>query len=342
MKALLILILSLTPCLAYSLETSMIFRGRFDYNYEEKENTPGLKDSSGVLTTSYLRFGVMAKFDDTMKANLVLDFSDANTPKDNGLTELIDVAYVTKLIGQYSFLLGKQGVLIGGRENDYSLRDIYIYSSFNDATSASATGASVRYDTLGQSFYAQYLQQRDVKQTPFTDKKIIGLAYYGSLFNKKVEPIISYHKLGTTRPGQYDLFTATGVRVYAGQFFFEGDYLILVKEMAGLNAASEVDDAKVTSIVLVARYNQENIRPFIKYLIDKGKNSYDLGNGINDIKTKRDAWETGVEYYPNKDNDVRYHLVYNSSKFEEETGSHAKYTEERFVVGFAFGLNVMN
>lgn len=342
MKTLLFLILSLLPCQTFALETSMILRGRFDYNHAETNFTPGIKDSSGIFTTSYLRLGVESKIDDTMKANVIFDFTDANTPKDNGLTELIDVAYVTRLIGRGSLLIGKQGVLIGGRENDYSARELYLFSAFNDATSASATGLTSRYDIFGQSFYAQYLQQRDSKQTPFSDKKILGVAYYGSFFEKMMEPILSYHKLGTTRPGQYDLFTATGVRMNIFLFIFEADYLMLKKEKAGINPALVAVDAKVNSSVLVARYHHEKYRPFVKYILDEGKRYYDLGNGINELETKRNAWEVGMEYYPKKDNDVRYHVVYNSAKLEEETGARDEYEEKKLIIGFSFGLNVMN
>ena len=74
MKALTIVAaLALTSGSAMALDTVMGLKGRFDYVRTETDNNPG-KDSSVVLTTSYLRLVTDAKLNDTMTAKLTLDF----------------------------------------------------------------------------------------------------------------------------------------------------------------------------------------------------------------------------------------------------------------------------
>lgn len=339
MKALTIVaVLALSSGSAMALDTVMGLKGRFDYVHTETDNNPG-KDSSGVLTTSYLRLVTDAKLNDTMTAKLTLDFQEANSTKDNGLTNLVDEAFITKDFGHgFSVILGKQGVLTGGHENEYSSRDLYTTSIHNDSIVDKITGLTAGYAVAEQNIYLQYLQQTDANQgstATFTDKKVVGAAYYGSFMNKMIEPVLSYHKQGTTRAGQYDTFMAAGLRVNVAQFTVEADYLVLEQEK--LSAAG---DAKLNSIVALVRYNHENFKPFAKFIKEDGEKGFDgIVTGANE--SERTAWELGLEYVPNKDEDFRYHVVYANSESKETKPASSKTEEQRIFAGVAFNYNIL-
>lgn len=340
MKALTILAtLALTSTSAFALDTVMTAKGRFDYINTKTENKPGAKTTSGVLTTSFLKLVTDTKVNDTTTAKLTLDFVPA-VGNDNGTSNIIDEAYLTKKAGDFSVILGKQALMTGGRENDYSAREIYLFSHFAESIPKNMVGASAGYSVYAQNFYVQYLQVSDTNKTPLTDKKIIGAAYYGEWMDKMIMPILSYHKLGTNRPGSYDTQAVASLRLNIAKFFVEADYLMLKQEKK-----STAGDAKVDSIVAHARYIfDQGFQPFVKFISEKGKKGYDgiMGTSSGAIDSKRTAFEVGLEYYPTKDEDMRYHVVYdNSASKKTNPGPETKLDEQKIFAGIAFSYNLL-
>lgn len=330
--------IALTSGSAMALDTVMGLKGRFDYVRTETETTPGAKDSNGKLTTSFLRLVTDAKLNESTSARLALDLQPAPVA-DNGLTSLVDEAFINKEMGAFSVKIGKQLVLAGGRENDYISKELYLTSKHRSAIVENITGVTAGYAVAGQNVYLQYLQQTDTKQTSpgtFTDKKVMGVAYYGSFADKMISPIISYHKQGTTRAGAYDTFGAVGLRLAVANFIVEADYLMTEQEK--LTAGN---DAELTSIVAHVRYVHENCQPFAKFIKEDGKKGYDLGIA-GSTESERTAWELGMEYVPNKDEDMRYHIVYNNSESKRKTPAPtSKVEEQKIYAGLAFNFNIL-
>ena len=335
MKALTILAtFALTTGSAMALDTVMDVKGRFDYIHSESETTPGTETSSGILTTSYLRLVTAAQVNPTTKLKLVLDFQPTSTV-DNGLSNTVDEASLTKTINNFSVIIGKQFVLTGGRENDYSGRDIYLYSEFSDTVTDNLTGVSAGYTFAAQNLYLQYLQQTDSAKNPLSDKKVIGAAFYGDFLDKMIMPIISYHKLGTNRPGAYDIQTAVGLRFNIQNFIVEADYLMFEQEKMSNG------DRELTSIVGHLRYVHENFQPFVKYIKDDGKKGY-AGIISGAEKSERTSFEVGLEYVPNKDEDMRYHVVYDNMKSEKKSPAPtSEVKEQKIYAGVAFNFNIL-
>ena len=335
MKALTILAtFALTTGSVMALDTVMDVKGRFDYIHSETENTPGTKTSSGILTTSYLRLITASKVNETTNLKLVLDFQPTSTV-DNNLSNTVDEATLTKTFNAFSFILGKQAVLTGGRENDYSGRDVSLTSKFSDSVTDNLTGLSVGYGFAGQNLYLQYLQQTDSTKNPLTDKKVVGAAYYGDFLDKMIMPIISYHKLGTNRPGAYDIQTAVGLRFTVQNFIVEADYLMLEQEKMSNG------DRELTSMVGHLRYVHENFQPFVKFIKDDGKKGY-AGIISGAEKSERTSFEVGLEYVPNKDEDMRYHVVYDNMKSEKKSPAPtSEVKEQKIYAGVAFNFNIL-
>lgn len=340
MKALTILAtLALTSTSAFALDTVMVAKGRFDYIHTKTENKPGAETSSGILTTSYLKLITDTKINETTTAKLTLDFLPA-VGNDNGTSNIVDEAYLTKTFGALSVILGKQAIMTGGRENDYSSRDVYMYSRFADSIMKNMVGASAGYSLSGQNVYLQYLQVSDANKTPLTDKKVIGAAYYGEWMNKMIMPILSYHKLGTNRPGSYDTQAVASLRLNIAKFFIEGDYLMLKQE-----DKSAAGDAKLNTVVAHARYIfDQGFQPFAKFIKEDGKKGFEgiMGTGSGAIESERTAFEVGLEYYPTKDEDMRYHVVYdNSTSKQTSPAPTQKIEEQKIYAGIAFSYNLL-
>lgn len=343
MKASIIFALALASSSAMALESTMDLKGRFDYVRTETENKAATttKSSSGEYKISYLRLGTSAKFNDTTKLKLVLDFKDSNAAVTNSVSEFVDEAILTKTFGDFSFMAGKQTVLVGGRENDWSKRDMYINSKYNDQIADNLVGLTAGYTIMNQSVYLQHLETAS-NGGGFTDKKATGLAYYGNFMDGMISPIVSYHKVGTTRQGLYDTFLAAGVQVSAMNVVFEFDYLMLEQEKNGTNTAGNTADAELNSMVAHVRYNHENFKPFFKYIMEKGDNSF-TGLIAGAVETERNVWELGLEYVPNKDEDMRYHAVYSSAEAKQTSGAGTrnKDEEQKIYAGLAFGMNIL-
>lgn len=327
--------LLLTSAPSFAFDTAIGLKGRFDYIHSKLENKPGTETSSGVMTTSYLALITSSKINETTQAKLVLNFRSDST-LDNGAQNMVNEANLTKTHDAFSAIIGKQAILTGGRENDYSYRDMYIYSRFADTYIYYATGLSLGYSKNGQNLYVQYLEQADSVANPLTDKKITGVAYYGDWMNQMIMPIISYHRYGTNRPGAYNNIFSGSLRFTIDKFFIEGDYL--TNEQEKFSASG---DAKVTSVVTHARYMfEQGFQPFAKFITEKGKNGFSaIVSGATE--SERKAFEVGVEYYPVKDEDMRYHVVYNNSTSKETSPSTNKIEEQKFYAGIAFNYNIL-
>lgn len=336
---------------AFAMDTTMNLKGRFDYLRSETETKSGAgvttKSTSGQYQPSYLRWATGAKFNDTTSLKLTLDFTDSEDNNTNGLSNFTDEAFMTKSLGNgLSVMIGKQAVLVGGRENDISSRDIYAVSAFNDSISGNLTGLTVGYNVAGQDFYIQHLEGEN---TVLTDKKVTGVAWYGNLMNDMIKPIVSYHKEGTDKSGSYNTLTAVGAQVNWNMITFEGDYLMRTNEKGGTDTNGAVQDAEVTSMVFHARYNHDMYRPFVKYIMDDAEGSYSLGANFGGaVESERTVMELGLEIVPNKDEDFRYHVVYSASETEETRRTVATAAESmenkedtKIYAGVAFGMNIL-
>jgi hypothetical protein len=347
MKKLTILAALALSSQAMALDTTMNLKGRFDYVRTEGETKASasaatVKTSRGEYSPSFLQWETAAKFNDTVKANLILDFADSNTAAINVFSEFVDVASITKTIGNIELTIGKQAVQIGGRENQYSDRDLYLASAFSATNPNNQTGLSASYTFMDQMIVAQHLENQRTTET-LKDKKSTGLAFYGKFLDGMVSPVASYHKVGTDIPGKYDIFTTVGVQVAAANIVFELDYLMLNKENGGTNASAQTADAELNSMVAHVRYAHENFKPFFKYIKEEGKGSFaDLISTNSAVETERASWELGLEYTPSKDEDMNYHLVYNSSESKETSGTVKAVNEDKkLYAGVSFGFNIL-
>lgn len=351
MKALTTLsVIALASTSAMALETKMDLKARFDYINTKQEtkttNATAVKSGSGEMNPQFARWYTDAKFNEKVNVKLVLNLAAANAAAGNVVSEFIDEAVWTQSLAPgLSAMIGKQATYMGGFENVASKRDVYLASKYNGQVPDNSTGVGANYTMMDQNLYFQYLEMNS-NPGNYTDKKILGAAYVGSFMDGMVSPMLSYYKIGTARLGQYDNHMTAGVQVSAMNVIFQFDYNMLTEQKAGrtsLTAAANSSDAKLKSMVAHVRYNHENFKPFFKYMKEDGEGqSAKLIATNNALESERSAWELGLEFYPNKDEDMNYHLAYNSAEEKETTGT-IKTTKETTTIyaGVSFGLNVL-
>lgn len=322
-----------------AVESESTVIARFDYVNTATETTGTPEVTSGQMQTNFLSWKNTAKFNDTITGELTLDFTDsdaADAAANESLGNFVDTAFITKAFGPgFTATIGKQAVLVGGRENDWSDADLYLTSSFNSGVPDNLVGLTLGYTVAEQTFYVQHLEGTTAT---FVDKKVSGVAWYGNLMNNMINPIVSYHKIGTVRQGQYDILTAAGLQFNMNMFLVEADYLMRSNERGGLSATGGVVDAELKSMVAHVRYNHENFRPFVKYIKEDGEGSFNLGGTT--AEQERSAMEAGLEYVPNKDEAMRYHVVYNSAKAENSTGAAREVETKTIFAGVKFALSL--
>lgn len=315
---------------AFAMDTTMNLKGRFDYQNNEVKQA-GATTTTGEYKPAFLRWTTGAKFNETTSLKLTLDLVKANSVTENVLSGFAREAYMTKSLGYgLTAMIGKQDVAGGGRENEWSTRDMYSSSLFNSEFRGQFTGLGLSYEAAGQTVTIQHLEGNT---TQLTDKKIVGVAYSGSFMDGMIAPTLSYTKAGTDNSGKYEIYTAIGAQVNWQAVVFELDYLMLTQEAA--------TDRELKSIVAHVRYNHDMWRPFFKYVKEDGEGSFNMGDGVNARETERSVMELGLEIVPNKDEDFRYHVVYSAAEKKNSTGAENKHEDTKIYAGVAFGMNIL-
>lgn len=310
--------------------------GRFNYLHTDSKTNSASKVTAGNYTVDYLKVKNTAKFNDTTSGEVSLNLrakndTDAATRSFNNF---VDTAVLSKAFGSFTVIAGKQPVLIGGRENDYSGRDIYTTSVFRSAVPYNQVGLTAQYSFMGHDFYIQHQENSDIAST--TDKKITGVAFFGNLMDGMIKPILSYHKKASgSIANKDDKLMAAGVQFNHSNLTAEFDYLTHEQAIATGSAP------KLTSMVFHVAYTHDMFAPFAKYIMETGKDSYAIGTVVDGTKNERTAFELGLNVVPNKDEDFRYHVVYSSSEKKEKTGGTDKVKENTLYAGLAFGLNIL-
>lgn len=327
--------LATTASAAVESESKVI--ARFDYINEKQEVTATPETTRGEMEVSFLRWKNAAKFNETITGELTLDFTEPANGASGTITDFIDTAFITKSFGPgFTATIGKQAILTGGRENDWSDVDMYATSAFKDAINSNLIGATLGYTVAEQTLYVQYLEGTT---TTLTDKKVVGAAWYGNLMNNMINPIVSYHKEGTDRAGQYDISMSAGLQFNMDAFLVEADYLTRNNE-----AVVGTTDSEIKSMVAHVRYNHENFRPFVKYIKDDGEGMTTVAGGLTlggtTAEQERTAYEVGLEYTPNKDEAMRYHVVYNMAETENSSGAAYKNETSTIFAGLKWDLSL--
>lgn len=332
-------------------------QGRFDYKRLETKTTTAAtatttstsKDSSGEYEVNLARVLTSGKINDSLTFDMELDLKQASGTNANGgaLNDFVDSMVLTKKIGEsFSVKLGKQDPLLGGFEWAQADSDVYAASTFYTDGAPNSVGLSAHYSLLGNTLSLVHLETATNSGTSnsTTDKKVTGALLAGSYMDGMIGTRFSHHQVGAAA-GRTDL-TGLGLQFVKDLFVVQLDYSMATKKNQGTNDAAATVDAKLNTMVAHVRYNHENYKPFVKYIMDKSEGSYALTNDVAGAESERIVIEAGLEYSPNKDEDMRYHLVYLMAETKQKTGTtgttaRGKIENDTILAGVKFGFNLL-
>lgn len=308
------------------MSTEMNLRGRFDWTHLENKTAAGTSKDSEI-ETKYFRIIADGKVTSSTKFSFVL--KPLETAANNAM---VDSAIVTKKLNDnFSLLIGIQSPMIGGRENDYADYDLFLTSLFKNSLPSSTPGVSTQFEFKGQSFYFQALKA-PVSSATLKSVYTYGVSYYGNLWDEKIVPIFSYHQEATDRSRAKNKYLAFGAQAVSGNAVVEFDWLKKSEERNGIDNKNK----DTTSMVFNLRYTYERFKPFAKLILDKTEN---INGAVT--KTERTGYEAGIFFQPAKEEDMHYHLVYNSAETKEKVGGTATSTESKVVIGATFNFNIL-
>ena len=330
-------------------------QGRFDYKRLETKTTTAatatttstLKDSSGEYEVNLARILTSGKINESLTFDMELDLKQASGATGGAVTDFVDSMVLTKKVGEnFSVKLGKQDPLLGGFEWAQADSDVYAVSTFYTDGAPNSVGLSAHYSMLGHTLSLAHLETAANSGTSnsTTDKKVTGALLAGSCMDGMIGTRFSHHQVGAAA-GRTDL-TSLGLQFVKDMFVVQLDYSMATKKNQGTNDAAATADAKLNTMLAHVRYNHDNYKPFVKYIMEKSEGSYALTNDVAGAESERTVIEAGLEYSPSKDEDMRYHLVYSMAETKQKTGTtgttaRGKIENDTILAGVKFGFNLL-
>jgi hypothetical protein len=306
-----------------------------------------------------MRPRIIGKATDELSYVLRLNLGKANTAvaRDN-TTDLIDQAWGDyKPMQGLNIRVGKQNFLqVTGWESVYYLTDVFTYSStFNKnaqtygyyrsgvaatynwgdhnftlaATNAAknnteATGSSQLNNGLAYSFYydGQFLDGMI--------KPILAYTMYQMDGNADVAPAIQTNSTN-------DTLIAVGVRIAPIEgLTVDVDYDNL--NQPNQNSLTQANNQLTTTIRGEARYQFGQFIPFVNYISDKST-AFGTIAAPNAGNFTLNTYDVGVMYYPFKDKNFRYHVVYsNSNQNNDSSAVNSQVVTTNIRAGIKFDL----
>jgi hypothetical protein len=256
----------------------------------------------------------------------------------NSLASTIEYAYVTKKWDNgLSLSLGRQFIVLGGREDDYSGMEVYTYSQFADNYYLAYRNAlTIGYNTMDQSFGLMIINPNRAQKEDSNRKFAYNLHWYGNLMDGMIKPIVAYSVepadasdvKGTDKNAEVTSL-GLGAQINVNQMMVELDYYTGTKEkQAGTDQAPK--DIDSTAIVANIKYNHGDYAPFVKYIMEEEEK----GN----LKSEITSFDIGLEYSLGSGN--RIHAVYSSQDFDYAANDTNNTDYTATTIRFGFRANV--
>ncbi|MBF0297220.1 MAG: hypothetical protein HQK51_00760 [Oligoflexia bacterium] len=255
----------------------------------------------------------------------------------------LDYAYVEyKGIPELTLRFGKDCFFHGGWESSISSKDGYTYSKNSFSSYRTGVGAFYTLDKIHQ-FGFQVMNNGFAE---YNQKKLLyGGSYQVALFNKILNPLISYHVdprdkqiEGATTPGKAstepsttikevkatdNTYFAIGNRLQFMNFTWDVDYTANKTEAILANETDSTDKSYISTLF----YKYNSFRPQIKYAQSKVKTTNNV-----DHYTRHD-FHAILEYYFNPNEDFRFHVGATGQKVKYV--SNVEINDRTYILGMA-------
>ena len=338
-------------CLSSALLSTGAFAGhnlnigaRVDLESKDQEFNKSGKASNSSFKFTHIRFnwtgdlpvdGMTYNF--RWRANKADNYNKNEYGDSNSISSTIEYAYVTKKWDNgFKASLGKQFIVLGGREDDYSGMDVYTYSQFADNYFLGYRNAlTLGYSAMNQSVGLMIVNPNRANEADSERKFAYNLHWYGNLMNGMIKPIVAYSVEpasasdvnGNDKNAEVTSL-GLGAQINVNQMMVELDYYTGTKEkQAGTNAAPK--DIDSTAIVANLKYNHGDWAPFVKYIMEEEEAA---------TKTEITSYDLGLEYALGGGN--RIHAVYSSQDFDYAAGGKTDYTATTIRIGFRANVDI--
>ena len=326
--------------------------GRTGWVYKDNDVKKTGTVNSSSFNIDYLRTMFAGTVNPSVTYTLTTNLLGSTSSSDaiDNTSTLIDEAFITKTFSPGTTIsIGKKAVLIGGREYDYSDYDLYTKSAFQTATHGNQVGATFSHEIAGQVLSVQYFNGNKLHGTSTNAQSKFGyaLAWNGNISNGLIKPIVGYTVVPESNGADTSILNVPRVNkgddVYlsAGLQFnlpsnitLETDYDLLIEKDATGTAALK-KDLKTTSLVAIVTYTSDRFSPFVKWISDENKNE--------STKTgTRSAYDIGLEFKEEKDDMIRYHVVYSGSTVKTGINTtEVKSSPSSIMVGLKFDAAIL-
>ena len=368
------LVLLASPAAYSAISTSsIIVDGRADLlsqSYNDDASTPavsggalipsaaGQRATNNVFQVQYFRADFMGKIGEENTYRFRMAFANNNKtvgypgPADN-ISSFFDLAFVAhKFTPELELTAGKTKSILGGWSGFYDPQDAYNY--YNKAflemvvlNMSYLTGAVLKYDSNGQFVR---LQVADVGNSstvnggtiPNNAGTFVGANYRGKFMGDSLQPNLGYgtetiqNQTGSTA-NKVATFMNASLKYTIPVVDVEADYL--ANSYADLTTVGQTDSTN--TLYVLARYKMDGMKPFAAYEMST-QNVNKTATQKQVVKTN--AFQLGVEYYPKKDENFRYHLVYTNSAGNTDLGTGAATTnqaQQQIVAGIRFAADLL-
>lgn len=233
----------------------------------------------------------------------------------DGASEALEYAYISqKLIGGLGLVFGKLFTNSGSNEWWYSGADIYTYSTYGYSSElwneGYDGGIELNWSGMNQWLALQILNPYKAN-SEVNSRKSWTLFYRGNLMDGMVIPSFNYGSFADDN-ATTDKHLGVGVQLNPNMFTVELEYNSSKEEFQGTGNK----DVEGTSLVGLVRYNHDHFRPFVKYISEEAEDK-----GTNGDKVEKTVLEAGLEWYPTKGANGRWHIVYSSEDFDCTSGN---------------------
>ena len=342
---------------AASPDSKLVMDGRADYvsqMFNDDATAPGgARPNNSGFKLNNIRADFQGRLGEETTYRMRLNFgntSAANNAAD-GLSSFLDYAYVSRtLMPGLNLLMGKQWNGTAGIVGAYDPSDFYLIPrAYLDEYLAGLiynTGVGLNYSVAGQWFALTVTDPGAGSSDPATgqpnnSRQVISGRWFGDFLDHSLIPTLGYisENRQNQTAGTKDLkntYLSAGFKYTIPMLDVEFDYLANAyadKTTAGSNDST-------TTAYLLARYKMDGLKPFAAYEMSTVLTET---SATTEKKATINNFQLGVEYYPKKSEDFRYHVVYTNgvTATDAGTGTTVNQKAQQIIVGMRFKSDFM-
>ncbi len=350
---------------ATSPDSSIVIDGRADYlsqSYNDDASSPGgARPTNSVFRFPSFRVDFKGKIGEETAYRLRLNIPNAAVattypaPADN-MSSFVDFAYITRaLTSNLKLTVGKQWLGTAGWVGTYDPADVYLYpKGFLDGVTNNltyGTGVGLQYEGMGQKVSlvasnpgAASTDNGTATGNANNSRQALGGRYFGKFLDATLQPTLSYlvegiqNQTASSKNLVYT-FSSVGIRYTVPAFDIDADYIM--NSFADKTTTGSSDGT--TSLYILARYKMPEIglKQFLGYENSTQKTETSATVEKNVTTT---SYQVGIEYYPKKDEDFRFHLVYSGQSANTDLGTGAastKQNQQQIIAGIRFKADLL-